>query len=587
MILLLAITACHSKPSSFERVILQADSLMDANQDSAKASQTMLDKIKPQYAQMKKAEQMHYQLTYAKAMNKAFVNFTTDSVMKQVVSYYEQKGSSNEKMLAYYLLGCAYRDLNKKPSCLSNYIKAIESADTTHKKCDFNLLARIYGQVGTIYHDTQMPSDALDAFKHCKKYADLSNDTLLALQAITYQANAYEDLGDTTTFLRFKKEVFHQYIKLGQTRNAALALCSTIGTYVNMGKLDKAKQYMVQYATSAGLTEDKDGRIGQGKEIYHLTKGNYFMKTNQLDSAEVQYERLLHHTQEADEKEDAYRALSALYQQLGIKDSIAKYASLALIESDNNYRKTPIKALAEQQALYDSERAEHKAFLLAEENKWSRFRWITSILFIGIAFGFIFYYYRQRNAKRMLLLQLKYERNHRIVNLYLQNIKSLEAEKKLLEETSLSDLKKNEEAKVQMKIKIEKLKEQIKQFEALETGVQVYEIQEQLRNIKIKKLLDKKAAKGEIISEEELQNLKDEVNKLAPRFFMVFNPEKLNENELMVCLLTKIYIRPKEIQNLLGLVQGHVSTLKKRAGKKIFGIDMSTKEVDDKIHSIL
>lgn len=66
-------------------------------------------------------------------MNKADISFSSDSIMKNVVAYYEKHGTSNERMLAYYMLGCVYRDLYEAPMALENYDKAAEQADTTKK----------------------------------------------------------------------------------------------------------------------------------------------------------------------------------------------------------------------------------------------------------------------------------------------------------------------------------------------------------------------------------------------------------------------------------------------------------------------
>ena len=47
-----------------------ADSLMDACQDSAQTALAMLDSLKAQKPDMSKAQQIHFDLIYAKAMNK-------------------------------------------------------------------------------------------------------------------------------------------------------------------------------------------------------------------------------------------------------------------------------------------------------------------------------------------------------------------------------------------------------------------------------------------------------------------------------------------------------------------------------------
>ena len=59
---------------------------------------------------------MRYEVLLAEAMNKSYVSFTTDSVLKQVVRYYDRHGSPNEQLKAHYLLGCAYRDMGEAPA---------------------------------------------------------------------------------------------------------------------------------------------------------------------------------------------------------------------------------------------------------------------------------------------------------------------------------------------------------------------------------------------------------------------------------------------------------------------------------------
>ena len=80
------------------------DSLVDVDYDSALSVLVQLDTRK-----MEKGERMYAQLLTGKAMNKADSLFTTDSVMKEVVRYFDRQGNSNQRMLAHYVLGCAYR----------------------------------------------------------------------------------------------------------------------------------------------------------------------------------------------------------------------------------------------------------------------------------------------------------------------------------------------------------------------------------------------------------------------------------------------------------------------------------------------
>ena len=128
-------------------------------------------------------------------MNKSFVDFTTDSVMKRVVAYYDRHGSVKERMLAYYLLGCVYRDLQDAPASLDNYYKAVELADTTSASCDYALLARIHGAMGDLYSVKSSPLMTIKEAKLAAKYAWMAKDTLAAVVAYRNPGGGYFDLG--------------------------------------------------------------------------------------------------------------------------------------------------------------------------------------------------------------------------------------------------------------------------------------------------------------------------------------------------------------------------------------------------------
>jgi len=84
------------------------DSIVDSRYDSALTVLRGMDTL-----QMRRSDRMYLELLRAKAMNKASVPFTTDSVMRRVARYYDRHGSPNQRLLAHYLLGCAPRALEE------------------------------------------------------------------------------------------------------------------------------------------------------------------------------------------------------------------------------------------------------------------------------------------------------------------------------------------------------------------------------------------------------------------------------------------------------------------------------------------
>ena len=92
LVLSLTFTAC-GRHRQADALLSQADSLMASRPDSAFA---MLDSVRDEArGTWGRADRMRYELTLAEAMNKAYVSFTTDSVMKRVARYYDRGQESN------------------------------------------------------------------------------------------------------------------------------------------------------------------------------------------------------------------------------------------------------------------------------------------------------------------------------------------------------------------------------------------------------------------------------------------------------------------------------------------------------------
>ena len=138
LLLVLTLLACTSHYYPTQLVV--ADSLCAVNPDSALR---ILKLMEDTMSSAGKADRMYYELLKADAMNKAYVDMTTDSILKEVADYYDRHGSANEQMRAHYLLGCAYRDMGEAPMALQCYQDAVDKADTTNHE-HLRILLNVY-----------------------------------------------------------------------------------------------------------------------------------------------------------------------------------------------------------------------------------------------------------------------------------------------------------------------------------------------------------------------------------------------------------------------------------------------------------
>ena len=184
---LISTTSCH-RSGHTEQQLLMMDTLSDENPDTVL---TMLDCM--DFNAMSKSERMHAELLRGKAMNKAYVNFTTDSVMLEVVDWYERHGNANQKMMAYYILGCAYRDLEDALSALKYLNLAVDAVDESDEDCDLNTLMRVYSQMGGLYQRVAAFENERIADSNAERLAWQICDTLSALRLMRLRASTLYD----------------------------------------------------------------------------------------------------------------------------------------------------------------------------------------------------------------------------------------------------------------------------------------------------------------------------------------------------------------------------------------------------------
>ncbi len=193
------------------------DSLMDEKPDSALH---LLDSLGSESAGWSKSQRMRHSLLTMKAQNKAYVPFTSDTIAKDLVSYYDNNGTPNDRVLAHYLLGCVYRDLGEAPHAVDCYLDAVSLADTTSADCDFYTLSSVYSQLAQIYHNQLLLTNEINARKYSSHYALLDGDTCYAILNKDLIASTYIllNMNDSAEYLL--KDNIEQYMKHGYQQNA-------------------------------------------------------------------------------------------------------------------------------------------------------------------------------------------------------------------------------------------------------------------------------------------------------------------------------------------------------------------------------
>ena len=576
MLIFMSLSSCSNR--KYEQTITRADNLMELSQDSARSALAILDSIRPDLLKMGKSTQMRYQLVYAKGMNKGYVDFTTDSLMKEIVDYYDNHGTCQQQMLAHYLLGCVYRDLGDSPASLSCYNDAVEKVDTTSSDCDYKLLTRVYEQQGALFLSQSMPQNALSAYQKAEKYAWIAKDTLSAVLSYEHLGNIYEYMDNMNKVIEVYENASRRYRQYGYPVQAARALGGAIQALILTKQYAKAKKYMDVFEAESGYFQKDSCYSYINYSHYYYLKGLYCLELHS-DSAKYWFTKCQEFAKTNNNKSFSAYAWYLYYIKHQQMDSVAKYSEQAFAYNDSANLDMERDLMQKMQAIYDYDRWKNVAH--NEEIKATRANLTllvsilvsVSVIIIGIL---TFLVYRK---KRKLELQEKEEQE----NLIRQQIYNTKQELELLRtvnDRKIADVIKEKE---QM---INKLKDDLKDIRDKYSNSSLSDVDILLKESSIyKRIKYLELHPKETMRENDWIELEETIEQLIPSFIPLLK-NRLNVMAYRICLLVKLEISTSSIAILLGLSSSAISKNRKVMLEKLCGRSGKPKDFDEYIRQI-
>ena len=580
IIMLLASCAGNRK---YDDLMQRADSIMNVNDDSAKVAIRMLDGIKPQLPEFSQSLKMRYELLRHKAMNKACITFTSDSVMKEVVDYYDHHGSANERMLANYVLGCVYRDMHEAPMALEYYNKATEQADTTAADCDYGTLYRVYSQMGFLFSKQYLLYQELNAFDKAEKYAYLAKDTFNAIVNYQNQGEVYDFLGKKDSVIAINLQAAKLFKKHGNDYAAAIAFGCNYKYYIEKKDFINAKKAFIN-AKKAFEAYNSTGYEGNSnyedaKAYVLCLKGTYYMFTGQLDSACYILQQSLKFCKSFSNKAATTKALAHYYAKVNQPSLAMKYALQSSEYNDSDLIEARKTQLQQVQAMYDYGRNQEIARMAEQKAKRSTQMNYLIVFACVILFLFLSYIYRKQLAlkkKRIAASKLVYED-------CLLKLKRLQEEKAQL--VAEKD-KKLAQIITEKENAISKLVSEIHDIQnrySLSSMSDAYLV---LKNSSIyKKIQCIEAHPLEEMTEEDWTELADTVEELIPNFIPMLK-NRVSDRDYRICLLIRLGIPASLMARLLNLSDAAISKCRKTMLKKLCGKVGKPKEFDEYVLNI-
>ena len=561
---------------AYDKLLIKADSIMNIDDDSAEVAIRMMQSIKPELSQFSKSQKKRYELLYHKAMNKAYIDFTSDSTMLEVVDYYEQHGSANEKMLAYYILGCVYRDMHEAPMALEYYNKATELADTTAKDCDYATLCRIYSQMGFLFAKQHLPHQELASLDKAVKYAYLAKDTLNAIRYYQNKQAIYANQNKLDSAIIINNQAAKLFKQIGALKEANIAFGCNFEYYLKKKMLKEAEEAFKAYL-STNYHGNDNWKDAYAYILYE--RGSYYLAVGKKDSAYSFLKQSFEQSKSFSNLAASTRGLAQYYAKTSNPVLAAKYALLSSAYNDSDLIATRQGQLQQVQAMYNYNRNKdiaYKAQLKAEQR--------MSIIYIVIICAILLFIvsisiYRKR-------LRLRNKRIAMVQKMYNDSVQQLnEAQQELLK---LQDLNENTIATLvkEKEETIQKLQMEVKKYEEANIGHNLLELEKQLKQSPIyQQLVYLENHPLEKMTKNDWSNLEETVEKFVYGFADL--KQKLNTKEYHICLLVKLHFSPSTISSLIGTSLSDISNSRRRMLAKICGNSGNGKDFDDYIHHIL
>ena len=568
-----------------------ADSLMN---DSPSVALAMLDSLKGEAQGWSKAQRMRYHLLTMKARNKAYVDFTSDSLAKDVVEYYDNHGTANDRLLAHYLLGCVYRDLGESPHAVDCFLDAVACADTTARDCDYYTLSSVYSQMADQYRMQLLLSYEIDARWKASRYAGLAKDTLHMIYDMGLVSGAYMLLNKVDSGELIQKQTIQLYRDYGYVQKALQGSTTLMYLYVEKPeKLSEARVLMNKYEAECNLF-DYEGNLPPAQRQYFYYKGRYYYQINKLDSAEYYFRKVYYQGISLEDSDPIYRGLLSVYQKRHQADSIAKYAQLFCEANDSSIAKKDQELTAKMSASYNYNRFQKLAQdneKRANKNRMILIIIVGLVIIIALILWNLYQSDKRKKQRELEKLKSDYANATDDYNKNLHTLKLLEETHKSTISEMLKELIHTQDENISFR---QQLEDQIAQYETTKEELENENesLKEKIARLQkeegISKYIDKsKRFKDTAIvdrfmliaesplmmpEDDEWEELVNTTSDYYPELIRDMNKlQGISVQEIRLCILVAMSIRESDVARMMGVSNQRITNIKSALNKKLFG----------------
>ena len=146
--------ACSCGSREAGRLMNSAEDLMWTRPDSALETLETIDTLRLRT----KAQRARFSLLYTMALNRNWIDTTDLHLILPAVSYYQNNGSNDDKMMTFYYLGTVQHNAGNPEDAIASYVRALEYSSESNNLIFKGLIA---SAISDLYYQEQNYSASL------------------------------------------------------------------------------------------------------------------------------------------------------------------------------------------------------------------------------------------------------------------------------------------------------------------------------------------------------------------------------------------------------------------------------------------
>lgn len=245
LLLLLAFTACGDKKAVTD-VLNRAEAVMNEYPDSAL---NLLRTLTFDDFQ-KESNRARYALLHSQALDKNYIDVTSDSLISVAVEYYKDKDDMRSKFLSYYYLGRVHANGERYLQATSSLM---ESEQLVEEVGDNYLSGLLYSEMGRIYRLYYDYPKSLEAYQKAVDFYERAGMIRHRNYMWLNKSSAYRDMNRDDE----GEELLKKVLESAKAENDATLIRSCLGDlvmlYIKQGKMKEARVFYEKWESIVGL----------------------------------------------------------------------------------------------------------------------------------------------------------------------------------------------------------------------------------------------------------------------------------------------------------------------------------------------